>query len=318
MLGYYGGYWFVWTNPHLVTFDPYNKLILINEGVTELDVKQHLYSDWKEWVATYDNMKYPSALRVVGGDYINETTQLGSTFFLSNGWRIKPWDGHNAIKIVGNLYTEEGERPIVPDNNGTDAVSTTLSTLVETIVIDNTVIYDGLKPVWDFQIGITNAYQSGAFINATWGSASDNNPVLYKVFISEVREDLFTDASLLGAFDGNAISISTEADSVSPLRDVQYYLGVRAVDVNNNETDNSNSLSVAFIPTALQSGALTDEQHAQLMALPLTGLDDANESRLIEITTKVGLTAEQHDKLMSLVNYDDKALRNLAYAILGQ
>lgn len=30
-----------------------------------------------------------------------------------------------------------------------------------------------------------------------------------------------------------------------------------------------------------------------------------------------GLSIEQHNKLMSIINYDDKQLKNLAYAILG-
>ena len=51
-----------------VTFDGPNKLIIVNPGIVELDVQVDIYSDWKEWAATGDNLKYPPALRTIGGD----------------------------------------------------------------------------------------------------------------------------------------------------------------------------------------------------------------------------------------------------------
>lgn len=140
MLGYFGGFWEGWLNPHKVTFDGLNKLILINPGVTYLDIKEDIYSDWKEWVTYYngENAKWAPAMRSVGGDPITQDLSLGSTFFLLNGWRIKPWDGHTSIHLYGNLYVDEGGSPIVPDNNGNSSVALTVSNLVDTVVIDKT------------------------------------------------------------------------------------------------------------------------------------------------------------------------------------
>jgi len=50
MLIFNYNYWEEWLNPQLVTFDPENKLIWINSGVTNINVGIDLYSNWKEWI----------------------------------------------------------------------------------------------------------------------------------------------------------------------------------------------------------------------------------------------------------------------------
>jgi len=106
-----------WLLYHKCTFDGANRLILINSPETEIDVKRDVYSDWKEWASLRDNTKYEPALRVVGGDPISESRSLGATFFLTNGWRIRPWEGTYELNFVGNLYTEEGSSPFIPTIN---------------------------------------------------------------------------------------------------------------------------------------------------------------------------------------------------------
>ena len=260
-LSWYGGFWEAWDSGHLVKFDPFSKIIHINPGIVYLDVKSDIYSSWKKWMLFNDNnnMWQEPAMRAVGGDPITETKELGTTFFLTNGWRIKPWDNHTNISINGNLYVEEGGRPIIPDDNGNDSVSMYVSNLVDSIIIDNTVVYDADAPVWDGPIGVTNAYQNGSLINVSWGSASDANEVFYKVFISNIFAEMFTPAALLGTYDGNAISISTESDTVSSLREVTYYIGVLAVDIAGNETINENTLSVSYLASTAASTLTAQE-----------------------------------------------------------
>jgi len=96
------------------TFDGPNKLIIINSGITELDVSADLYSDWKEWASEGSNLKFLGAMRVVGGDPLVGSQVLGSTFFLTNGWRIRPQEANHRLLIKGNLYTEEGDTPVIP------------------------------------------------------------------------------------------------------------------------------------------------------------------------------------------------------------
>lgn len=96
-----------------VTFDGPNKIIIVNNGVTQISVKTDLYSDWKEWVLTDDNSKYLPAFRVIGGDNITETVSVDGTYFLINGWRIRPYEGNHVLTISGNLYVDGGGSPVI-------------------------------------------------------------------------------------------------------------------------------------------------------------------------------------------------------------
>lgn len=120
----------------LVTFDGSNKLIIVDPGVTELDVKVDLYSDWKEWSLLSDNLKYEPAFRAVGGDPISDTRNLGATFFLINGWRIRPDEADHRLIITGNLFTDPaGFSPVVSTlGNFSVIVEYSVSNLVDATV----------------------------------------------------------------------------------------------------------------------------------------------------------------------------------------
>lgn len=96
-----------------VTFSGEQRLILVEPLVYSLDVKADIYSAWKFWVTQGDNTKFLPALRTVGGDPLVGGQYLGATFFLTNGWRIRTWEGNHTLSVVGNLYTEEGTSPFV-------------------------------------------------------------------------------------------------------------------------------------------------------------------------------------------------------------
>lgn len=110
------GFWEGWTYPQKVTFDGYNKLIIVNQGETIIDVKADVYSAWKEWMLSTqdDNAKFLPAMRTVGGDPTVGGQFLGGTFFLTNGWRMRTWEGDHRLTVVGNLYTDEGAPPFIP------------------------------------------------------------------------------------------------------------------------------------------------------------------------------------------------------------
>ena len=96
-----------------VSWDGRNRIIYVNEGVTELDVKIDIYSAWKEWVLA--SPEYPTAstwkeaISAIGGEPLNDTLNVGSTFFLENGWRIQPFASKNPyiLTVNGNIYTRE-------------------------------------------------------------------------------------------------------------------------------------------------------------------------------------------------------------------
>jgi hypothetical protein len=136
--GMYGNYWDYWNLYHKVTFDGPNKLILVNPGVTELDVKEDIYSDWKEWMLGHDAVitaMYIEASESIGGQPLPGSRFVGSTFFLVNGWRIKPYSGSYRLSVNGNLYTTEGETPFLDADGNLNniRIESTVSTLVETV-----------------------------------------------------------------------------------------------------------------------------------------------------------------------------------------
>ena len=144
-----------WNFYHKVTFDGPNKIIWVNPGVTELDVKTDIYSDWKEWTDNRNpdgliNARYLPALRSVGGDPLPGSRFLGATFFLINGWRIKPYEGAYRLTINGNLYTEEGDTPFLnaDGNLNNIRIESTVSNLIDTVDTGVGTVDEVAEAVW--------------------------------------------------------------------------------------------------------------------------------------------------------------------------
>jgi hypothetical protein len=98
------------------TFNGTLKRIYIDSNLPDVAVQQ-LYSDWKEWAVQGDNLGFAQAFRTFGGDPTVEGQTAPAYYFLENGWRIVV-DGFDAT-FGYNLYTSEGENPIITLNNGT-------------------------------------------------------------------------------------------------------------------------------------------------------------------------------------------------------
>ena len=136
-----------------VTFDGINKIITVNSGITSINVQIDLYSDWKEWVFTSDNSKYEPAFRSVGGDELQTDYFLAPTFFLLNGWRIRPDEANHTLLVIGNLYVDgSSDSPFISTiGNYRVMVNSTTSNIVNTIATgsgvtgqDKTDIIDGV------------------------------------------------------------------------------------------------------------------------------------------------------------------------------
>ena len=101
-----------------VTFDGTNKKIIVNDAITELDVQVDLYSDWKKWLKENDNSKFLPAMRTVGGDPTTGVKSVAPYFFLTNGWKIRPYEGNHTLFITGNLFVDEpgtyGDNIVIP------------------------------------------------------------------------------------------------------------------------------------------------------------------------------------------------------------
>lgn len=97
-----------------VTFDWVNKLIVVNNAITTLDVTIDLYSDWKEWAILSDNLKYLSAFSVIWWESIGWGKFAGNTFFVTNGWTIRPYEWSHTLTINWNIFGEWWASFIVP------------------------------------------------------------------------------------------------------------------------------------------------------------------------------------------------------------
>jgi hypothetical protein len=120
-----------------VTFDGPNRLILVNYGETDIDFKEDVYSAWKEWIKDpnhRENAGYAPALSVVGGDPLPGSRQLGSTYFIENGWRMRTWENDHVLTVTGNVFTREGASIFVPTlQPWTITINLNTSTLVEAL-----------------------------------------------------------------------------------------------------------------------------------------------------------------------------------------
>jgi len=135
MTGLYYGFWDYWNLRHKVTFDGINKLILINEGETEIDVQTDIYSDWKEWVLLENNLKYLPIMNTVGGEPTIAGQRLDVTYFLINGWKLKPYPGSYDLNIIGNIFDADGgsikvPADIIDDNPNNISITTNTSVIV--------------------------------------------------------------------------------------------------------------------------------------------------------------------------------------------
>jgi len=127
-----------------VSFSAFEKIIYVNEGVTELDVKIDIYSAWKEWVLNSPEFPYASsseeAISAIGGEPLNDTLNVGSTFFLENGWRIQPFASKTPyiLTVNGNIYTREANGNPFLFAEGV-SVNLTRSNLVDQLVASTSI-----------------------------------------------------------------------------------------------------------------------------------------------------------------------------------
>jgi len=132
------------------TFDGPNLTIILDSGVTTVDVEIDLYSDWKEWMLVSDNAKYPLAFRTIGGDPLTPGIDAGAYFFIQNqnGWRIRPPEEDITILFSGNLAPEDSSLPILVPTIGAFSV-----------------LVDGLQPITQSVQSLLTDIQFSSFQN---------------------------------------------------------------------------------------------------------------------------------------------------------
>jgi len=206
-------------------FDGPNKLFICKPGVTSIDVKIDLYSDYKEEILLGDNSKWLQAIRVTGGDPIPGSS-LGGTFFLMNGWKIRPQEADHVLVLDGNLYLDSTE-------TGDICVPTlgSYNVMVRQIVsnIINVVATSGSSPsaiataVWSDPSATTMSssidYISGSttYLSSSMTQLSSSNETVYN--------SIMTMSSSIDFMSSSVIFLSSSMSEVSA-SNVQVYNAV--------------------------------------------------------------------------------------------
>lgn len=145
------GFWDLWTLYHKVTFDGENRIIYVNEGVTELNIKEDVYSDWKEWVAAMpDNARWTQALRTIGGDPTIAGQFAGDIYFLQNGWKL--YIDFTKVAVTGVLFSDDYDSAYY-DYDGNIQYAAQVSSIVNTVTTGGTTNnYNGAtaQEVWEY------------------------------------------------------------------------------------------------------------------------------------------------------------------------
>lgn len=102
-------------------FDGHTLTITLDSGITDVDVIDHIYEPWKDWMrGSHGNRKFPFAFRSDGGNPLSSIINQGSYIFLNNvaGWRIKPPEEDITIYLTGNLAVESTNYPAFKATEG--------------------------------------------------------------------------------------------------------------------------------------------------------------------------------------------------------
>jgi hypothetical protein len=134
LLSLWPNWWDDWSEQWAVTFDGENRRIIVNPAFSTVNVKQDIYSNWKEWVQKRDNSKFLPALRTIGGDPLGTGQFAGDLYFLTNGWQVVI---DHAVMVDGVLYHDDGIPPFVVKPGG--GVTSNVSALVQTVQVDRVV-----------------------------------------------------------------------------------------------------------------------------------------------------------------------------------
>lgn len=282
MLSYWGGFFEEWEANEKVEFDGPNRLIIVHDNVTALDIRKDVWSAAVRWLGTlnrgndrfYEPMDRTGLDPVPGGN-------TGDSYFLINNWKLVV--DFSKVRISGVLFSRDFDTAYYTYDLQPQYAAQ-VSSIVNTVDVPfMPTDVDVDAPVWTTVEGITNAYQNGSTINLSWGKARDANPVSYKIYTSKFSFNLYDDGNLYDISDGYFYTMRG-FDNEAFVDGTTYYIGVRAVDIYGNETTNSNFADVTYdTPTVL-----SEEEKVSI-----AGVVWANDTRTLTSAGAGGATAQE-------------------------
>ena len=219
-LTFFYNHWDYWALYHKVTFDGVNKLILINPGETSLDVQADIYSAWKQWAILETNLKYLNPISTVGGEPTVAGQRLDVTYFLINGWKIKPYGGTYDLTLVGNIFDVDGgsikvPADVNPFNPNNITINTNTSVIVRRVDADSASSGSGLTDAESEALFNIEGKVVSIFSGATPISASlipDQATIL-----SELQNKMNDIWRLHGLDTGSALTVTQTQRSVGDI-----------------------------------------------------------------------------------------------------
>lgn len=95
-----------------LTYDPANRLFLLNSGVTAINAVVDIYSDAKEdWLTDPALNKFKFPLLAIGGQSIGGGQAISPYIQFRFGWKIRPDEADHTLTVTGNLITDDESSP---------------------------------------------------------------------------------------------------------------------------------------------------------------------------------------------------------------
>jgi len=143
--------------------DESKKYLILQDFVTELDIKLDIYKDSKQAYSLRDNSKYPFYIRTIGGDATVSGEFAGDLYFMINGYRIV-YDP-TKVKVTGILYSDDYDTPWLDSETLKPVYPAVVSNLAlsrepDLTTIDIPTANDNAKATWEYDstIVVSDSY----------------------------------------------------------------------------------------------------------------------------------------------------------------
>lgn len=181
-----------------VTFIGGSRCIIVNSGLSSITAQVDLYSEWKVYALSADNLKFGEVFRTIGGDPIGGGQFAGAYFFLQNqdvvtpsatsiGWRIRPDERDHELRIDGNVFGEDATEQITTATSGAFTVLIRLNTSQLTQAIETGALSAGERAQLSSIESAVSAQTSQIIVNTSAISALDSSIDLLASAISSVE-----------------------------------------------------------------------------------------------------------------------------------